>query len=695
MYSTRAFRWTGHPLAKLISNVGFPGANLLLPRNPLFDAAFYAKRYPDVARASKNLWAHYLAYGSDEGRQPHPLFHTAFYLTQNPDVSKVGLNPLIHYVEYGAKEGRDPRADFDTSSYLEDYPDVRRSGINPLLHFWLYGRAEGRHTSATASAADLPARAKGWQTSATAGTADLPAVLDGPSISVVMPTFNTPSRYLRLAIESVLRQDFPRWALCIHDDGSTSSETLEVLREYQRRDQRIVVQFGPENRGIASATNAALSLASGEYVAMLDHDDEILPEALSEVARALKADPAIDALYTDQAYIGPDDDYIEPFYRPDWSLEMFRGVMFVGHLLVVRRSLAEELGGFDPKFDRVQDFEFMLRVSEKNAKIHHLPKILYLWRRVPGSVAFHGNEKGPIEPLQAAAVNAHLERSGVRAAASPHPVLAHRLVIAPLARMTSPSVAVAVRRASPAVSNSECVRAILKRSTYSNLKVFVSETSSRDVSEDRRVEVGDAGRALNSSFDYVIWVNSYLEILTPNWIEHFLHYCEQPGVACVAPLIVQDNGTVGHAGLVLGMDGILGYPMHGWPADSDGYAGSLSCAREVTCVSGECMMVARVMLEALDGSARYYANSLFEGADLSLRGFTTGRRSIVTPRVVLRRVGTPRVPPGWKLDRALFADRWAELSRGGDPFYNPNFALVSPGYHSGEAVIATRASSAS
>jgi GT2 family glycosyltransferase len=336
----------------------------------------------------------------------------------------------------------------------------------------------------------------------------------------------------------------------------------------------------------------------------------------------------------------------------------------------------------------------MLRVSEKNAKIHHLPKILYLWRRVPGSVAFHGDEKGPIEPLQAAAVNAHLERCGVRATASPHPVLAHRLVITPLPRLSFPSVAVMVRGAA-AGSSSDCVQAILERSTYPNLEVFVPEKSSRDISEHRVMEACEAGRALPNSFDYVICLDADLEIVTPNWIEHLLHYCEQPGVTCAAPLILEDNGTVRHAGLVLGMDGILGYPMHGWAADSDGYAGSLSCAREVTCVSGECLMVARATLDAVGGFARYYADTLFEGADLSLRGFTKGRRSIVTPRAVLRKMAAAGISAGWKLDRPLFADRWAALSRMGDPFYNPNFALVSPGYCSAEGAMASRASSGS
>jgi hypothetical protein len=270
MYATPVFRWTGRPLARLISNVGFPGANLLLPRNPLFDAAFYAKCYPDVARVSKNLWAHYLAYGVSEGRQPHPWFQTTFYLARNPDVSEAGINPLVHYVEYGAAEGRDPRADFDTSAYLRDNPDVRRSGTNPLLHFCLDGKAEGRKSSAT-----------------NARAAAFSPPPDHPSISVIMPTFNTPARYLKLAIESVLRQDFGRWQLCIHDDGSTAEETREILKEYQRADPRIIIQFGSDNQGIAKATNSAMAMASGEYMALLDHDDEILPEALSEVDRTL------------------------------------------------------------------------------------------------------------------------------------------------------------------------------------------------------------------------------------------------------------------------------------------------------------------------------------------------------------------------------------------------------------------------
>jgi O-antigen biosynthesis protein len=548
---------------------------------------------------------------------------------------------------------------------------VRESGLNPLIHFMRYGKAEGRRASAgTAPAIESfsPSRA-----SEVAEEAE-------PLLSILMPTYNTPPRYLCLAIESVLRQSYRGWQLCIHDDGSSAPETLEALKNYQGRDPRIQIQFGAKNEGIARATNRALSLAAGQFIAMLDHDDEIVPEALLEVAYVLNADPSIDALYTDQAYIDAEGGSLEPFYKPDWSPDMFRGVMFVGHLLVVRRSLTVELGGFDTNFDRAQDFEFMLRVAEKTNKIYHLPKILYYWRRIPGSVAFDGNQKGPIEPIQSAAVNAHLTRLGIPAVAEPHPALSHRLVIKPWPRKHLPKVKVVVREASSPDPNSRCIASILERSTYSNYTIVAAQPPPPEFGQDRRVEVSSAPRLNAGPEDFVIWIDSALEVLTPDWIEHFLLYCEQPQIACAAPLIVKEDGTVWHSGLVLGMNRTVDYPMQGLPSDSDGYAGSLSCAREVSCLSGECMMVSRPRLEGLGGLVRYYQHSMFEGADLSLRAYVTGLRNIVTPRVVLRKLADSKRAEGCELDRALFADRWGALVQFGDRFYNPNFSPASPGY---------------
>jgi O-antigen biosynthesis protein len=684
LYAAPSFRYLGKPLARLISNIRIPGAAWLLPDSALFDSAFYGSRYPDVARASKNPWAHYLAYGSGELRDPHPLFRTAYYFKLYPDVVATGVNPLLHYSEYGAREGRNPSPAFETSYYLAQYPDVRESGVNPLLHFVEHGKSEGRRASARSFTASNPPP----QRVTNRAMRDLSLQVRVPDakdakilISVLLPTYNTPPKFLGLAIQSVVRQSYPEWELCIYDDGSSSSATIEALRAYTGRDSRIRIEFGNKNQGIAKATNQALAMASGAYVAMLDHDDEIMPDALRKIAQALRADPAIDALYTDQAYIDADGGSIEPFYKPDWSPEMFRGVMFVNHVLVVRQSLAVALGGFDANFDRVQDFEFMLRVSEKSRKIRHLPKVLYHWRRIPGSVAFHGDEKGPIEPIQAAAVNDHLSRLGISAIASPHPFLAHRLVINPAPRTQFPAVQVVVRETANGGVNSRCIESILDRSTYPNFKVIaVGAASATSFGRDQRLEEGDPAKIELGTEDFILWIDPTLEVLTPDWIECLLLYGEQDGIACVAPMIINEDGTVWHSGLVLGMNGTVGYAMQGMHSDSDGYAGSLACAREVSGVSGECLLVSGKKLDLLGGNVRYYVDPLCQGADLSLRGYTLGLRNIVTPRVVLRRQADAEPVERYQLDRALLTDRWSELAKHGDPFYNPNFSLDSPGY---------------
>lgn len=676
-HATTLYRWTGKLIARLVTTTYLPGGTLLLPPNPLFEEDYYSETYPDTANA-RNLWAHYLAFGADEGRNPHPLFHTDYYRSRYPDVTRSGLNPLVHYYLHGASEGRNPCAGFDTSFYLATYPDVRQSGQHPLLHYWRHGRSEGRLARVQSVRYSAPQASTGSLEPTLAPVKGKSE--PGPVVAVVMPTYNTPPRLLGMAIESVLRQKYSNWRLFIHDDGSTSPETIRELQRYAQRDQRISVQFGPVNQGISQATNAALALASGEYVAMLDHDDELTEDALLLVARALMEDPGIDVLYTDQAYIGPEDGPPEPLLKPDWSPELFRGVMFVGHLLVVRLDLARKIGGFDREFDRVQDFEFMLRLSEETTKIRHLPKVLYYWRRVPGSVAFHGNEKGAIEPVQAAAVNRHLARLGLPAAAAPNPSLAHRLVINPAPRKSYPKVKILVGSQTP---RQGWVQSLLEASTYRNVAVFIPpDLRPADDQLNGIAQVSDR-RSFHAALhpgDYVIWMDGNLEIVTSDWIEHLLFYCEQAGVASCSPLIADERNLVVSAGLVLGMDGVSASPMQGWPVGSDGYAGSLSCAREVSANSGECMMMSADTFRSAGGAVSYYATTLFEGADLSLRAFTMKRRNIVTPRAVVRRDRQHGSNSSTELDRQLFNDRWERLIEAGDPYYNPAFGLSPPGY---------------
>ena len=686
LFESPAFSWIGKPLAKCIYAWKLPGSGLLLPSNPLFSLDFYSTSNPDL-KSDRNLWAHYLGFGADEGRNPHPLFSTSYYLQRNSDVQSRKLNPLVHYVTHGAAENRAPHPSFDPYYYLAQRPDVKAMGLNPLLHYWELGRNEG--SLPNGSKASYRARSSSVLTQTGLGPGE-GQTGHLPLFSILLPIFNTPPELLRLAIGSVFRQSYPRWQLCLYDDGSTSEDTLAVVTEFATlRDSRVVVEFGKANLGIARASNAALALARGDYVAMLDHDDELDLDALRAVAELLKQDPSLDVVYTDQDCVDAQGRRIGTLLKPDWSPEMFRGVMFVNHLLVVRAELMRRVDGFDPSFDRIQDFEFMLRVSERTNKIGHVPRILYHWRSIPGSVAGSSNSKGILEPLQARAVNAHLVRRGISAVATPHPSLPHRLNLRPAQRFSFPRVVIAIRETKLG-SVDRAVQSIVHRSTYPNLVVYIPHALCGGVTADPRIrgrELEDVHERIESD-EFLVWIDGDLEVLTPDWIETLLMYCEQPDVACASPLVTRE-GRVWCAGLVLGMNEAVGPVMRGLAQDSDGYAGSLSCSREVSAVSGECMMIRGAMFQRLGGNIKYYASSTLDGADLALRGVKVKRRNIVTPQAVVQKHGADALPPGWKLDEELFADRWKDLVRQGDPFYNSNFLAALPG-HAIEAAVAGR-----
>ena len=229
-----------------------------------------------------------------------------------------------------------------------------------------------------------------------------------PLLSVLIPTCNTLPIYLEAAVRSVIVQAYSNWELRIVDDGSSNVATLGTLERIASWDNRIFVARKAQNRGISATTNEALRDARGDYVAMLHHDDELTNDALYEVVRALNCEKTIDVIYTDQDYISPEGKLASRLLKPDWSPALFRGVMYVGHLLTVRRSLALDFGGFDSAFDSVHDYEFMLRVSERTQHIHHVPMVLCHSRRIPESVAGGSKANQNIEGRQADAVQAHL-----------------------------------------------------------------------------------------------------------------------------------------------------------------------------------------------------------------------------------------------------------------------------------------------
>ena len=516
-----------------------------------------------------------------------------------------------------------------------------------------------------------------------------------PLVSILTPVYNTDPKWLSRAVESVRRQTYPRWQLCLADDGSTNAPTLDYLRSVGS-DPAVEVIRSDARGGIATASNRALAAATGEFVAFLDHDDELHPDALLECVARVNEQPAADAIYTDEDKVDRHGRHSEPFHKPDWSPELFRGVMYVGHFLFVRRSLVEEIGGLDSTYDGVQDFELMLRVSERTDRIEHIPRVLYHWRKLPGSVARSTHAKEGIAERQAAAVNAHLERCGIPAVAEPNPELPHRAVLQPKPRNDWPRVTVIIPTKDAPAQIARCLESIYGRSTYPNFEVLLidngtTDTEARRLFERHPVRVLPFDGAFNFSrannlgvehadSEFVVFLNNDTEVETPGWLEAMIGLAELDGVGAVGAQLLYPNGTIQHAGVVLGIRGTADHIMRGFDRSVDGYAGSLSCTREVSAVTGACMVVRRILYLAVGGFDEHYATH-YQDVDLCLRIRETGRRNLYTPRAVLVHHESATRGSGYDhLDRALLLDAWGETIARGDPYYNPLLSLSGADY---------------
>ncbi len=558
--------------------------------NPLFDPGYYLAENPKIA--DKNPLGDYLAGGAAGGRNPNAFFDTSYYRERYLDADE-SRNPLDHYLHAGAYQGCNPSPRFDSAFYLEENPDVAAAGINPLAHYIWIGREQGRPALRPAAAIEAE-----W----TQETAP-----DDPKVSVLMPVYNTPAKLLALAVDSVRNQTCRNWELCMVDDGSTDLDTCRAFAALAGSDGRIKTRTLWSNRGISGATNAAFEMTTGELIALLDHDDELRPEALAAVVNEFRRHPEAQAVYTDHEVIEEDGAHSWVFSKPDWSPELFRGVMYAGHLLALRRETLVHCRGFDSRFDGVQDFELLLRLSERTREIRHIRRVLYRWRKAPGSVAFGQERKPGIQERHRAAVNAHLERLGVPARAvvnERHPDL---LQIEPTA----------------------------------------------EPEKDYCVLLGDLPGDVSKS----------------NLLRHLALYASMPGVACVSPMVLRADGRVHDAGVLAGPK--LRYAYSGWDPASSGHGGSLACAREVSLISGVCGLIAKERLAELGGIGDRFTSARYQLLDLAVRASAVGFRNIVTPAVRVQQTMAAAEFPS--TDHQRFVGDWERELERPDPYSHAGF----------------------
>ncbi len=496
-----------------------------------------------------------------------------------------------------------------------------------------------------------------------------------PLISIIMPTYNTPERWLRRAIESVQEQIYPNWELCIADDASTAPHVRAVLSEYAARDKRIKVEFRATNGHISTASNSALSLATGAYIALLDHDDEISPDALMEVVKLLNQHPEADFVYSDEDKIEPDGAHTEPFFKPDWSPRLLLCCNYITHFAVIRRELVEKIGGFRDAFVGSQDYDLFLRVTDHTDNVFHIPKVLYSWRKIPTSTASVIEAKSYAADAARRALVETVERRMLDASVEPGDYFPFWRIRPHIRRQPSITIVMSLVGCSDtalqrlqSVDFPSVIVADAQQETLIRTRVHADKT--QIVTVESTISFVDSLNigAQSTESDYLVFLSPQAASGDPDWLTAMLEIAIQPGVGCVGAKLISPQKRLIHAGITPG----LGCPGMGIADIAHGifYFNLKDAIREVSAVSGAAMMIARERFESIGGFDTAYQHS-FHDVDLCLRLAQAGFATIYTPFAKLVMHGDLNLahPP----DEEHFRRRWGNAIQT-DPFYNINLS---------------------
>lgn len=527
------------------------------------------------------------------------------------------------------------------------------------------------------------------------------AIASPPLMSVLMPTYNTPVRWLQAAIESVRRQSYPHWELCVADDASTALETRALLERYAAIDPRIRVVLRERNGHISAASNTALGIARGEWISLLDHDDALHPDALLHVAEAVCAQPDAMLVYTDEDKIDERDRRYQPHFKPAWDPDLLLGQNFICHFSVFRASAMRDAGGFREGLEGAQDWDLALRVTRSAGAdaVVHVPRVLYHWRAIGGSTALGSEQKDYAANAGARAVSDHLEHAGIDAVIEPLP--GGHLRVSRRLSASQPSVAIVVPTRDRVALLRQCVDSILLRSTYANYRVVIVDNDSVEaetlhylgqVSEDPRVQVLAYPKPFNYSAinnfavaeapsEVVALLNNDIEIITPDWLERMVAQAMRPDVGAVGAMLYYPDDTVQHAGVTVGLGGVAGHALSGAPRGSEGYMGRMRLTAQSTAVTAACLVVRRHAWDEVGGLDEGLPVA-FNDVDFCLRLAARGYRNLWVADAELYHhesatrgyEDTPEKQRRFQGEVAFMEARWGgRLQR--DPSYNPNLAL--------------------
>ncbi|HIU76969.1 MAG TPA: glycosyltransferase family 2 protein, partial [Candidatus Pelethocola excrementipullorum] len=525
-----------------------------------------------------------------------------------------------------------------------------------------------------------------------------------PLFSIVVPLYKTPEKYLFKLIESVRNQTYTNWELCLSDGSGENSPLEEILKELENSDGRIKVIHHQTAMKISENTNAAIEVATGDYIVFADHDDELAPHALFECVKVISQNPDTEVIYSDEDKMSMNGKrFFEPQMKPDFNLDLLCTVNYICHLFVVKNTVIQKVGVLRPEFDGAQDYDFVLRCVESVSSIHHIPKILYHWRCHENSTAENPESKRYAFEAGLKAVQEHYNRIGVQAEVSHGEYLG--LYRTRFIREYDPLISIIIPNKDHIDDLKRTLDAINQKSTYKNYEVIIVENNSEKKEtflyyqqleatnpkvqvvywkgEFNYSEINNYGASFADG-EYLLLLNNDTEIINEDCLEELLGYCMRKDVGAVGARLYYEDNTIQHAGVVVGFGGIAGHCFVQQPRGATGYCHRIISAQDYSAVTAACMMVKRKAFEEVNGLSPELAVA-FNDIDFCLKLGKAGYLVVYNPYAELYHYesksrgldDTPEKIARFNKEIQTFENKWAEILKNGDPYYSPNLTLDS------------------
>jgi GT2 family glycosyltransferase len=516
-----------------------------------------------------------------------------------------------------------------------------------------------------------------------------------------MPVYNVAPKWLDLAIKSLERQWYENWELCIVDDCSTNKRTIEYLKTIIN--SKIKIKFLRKNINISGASNEALKLAKGQYIALMDNDDELTPDALYEVVKCINKNDA-EFIYSDEDKLEMNGSFSTPHFKPDFAPDMILSQNYISHLGVIRKDLIDKVGGFEIALEGSQDYDLYLKVFEHTDKICHIPKVLYHWRKVPGSTASEFSGKSYAQEAGRKSLENAMKRRKIDAKVLNGKYPGTYKVEYPI--KNNPLVSIIIPFKDKPELLRMCIESILNKSTYSNFEIIgISNNSEEKEIFDEMKRLKNLDKRVqfyeyNVSFNYseinnyaiknyakgeqVILLNNDIEIITSKWIEEMLMYSQRDNVGVVGAKLYYPNNTIQHAGVIIGIGGVAGHAHKYFDKNDTGYFARLNLVQNFSAVTAACLMVKKSIYEEVHGLNEKHLKIAFNDVDFCLRVQEKGYNNIFTPyceayhheSISRGSENTKKKKDRFRNEVLYMKRRHRLILKNGDPYYNPNLTLA-------------------